>query len=92
MNTITVTQAGHLAAVLTVAEARCWPMPVGATLLPDGRIALELASPLDVEIWADDPTTPVVTYDHQGAKHRGAEVDVIDCPVHVWAPLMAVAQ
>lgn len=92
MSTVTPTQASHLAAVLTVAESRGWPLPVAASIVADGRIALQFASPLDVEIWADDPTTPVVTYDHAGAKHRGAEVEIIDATVHVWAPLMAVAQ
>ena len=87
--TVTPTQARHLATVLALADARDWPEPVYAHLMPDGRIALELASPDHVATWSDGGL--MVTYDHDGVKHVGAGVDVGEAAVHCWAPLMVVA-
>lgn len=88
MNTVTPILAGHLAAVLTVAESRGWPMPAEVVLLPGQPIILRLASADDVRTWADG--SMIAHYkDTAGLPHLGADAEVIDCPVRVYGPMLS---
>lgn len=87
MTRVTPTLAGHLAAVLTVAETRDWPMPT-SVLLRDGEIALEFDAADHMLAWAEDAKTD--THDDlDGRPWMSTRVEVIDCDVMLLAPALS---